>query len=281
MPDFENKPDFNDALNTLGANQGNASDQTISVNDPDFANKVAAQQQKMSQPQSVSQAQAQAQAYAETQHLGEPTQPRAASFNANGDPEAQEQNVVLGDTEQELPSDYLEDDDDYEQIYEENKELRDQVVDLQGKLNILKNTLASEHDQRLRAVAEADNVRKRASQEVERERKFALEKFVRALLPIYDALEKALEFSDRENEATKATIDGVENTLNLFLKELSGFGVELVDPAGQPFDPNFHQAVSMVPSTEVPNNHVLQTMQKGFLLNGRVVRPAMVIVAKQ
>ena len=91
MPDFENKPDFNDALNTLGANQGNASDQTISVNDPDFANKVAAQQQKMSQPQSVSQAQAQAQAYAETQHLGEPTQPRAASFNANGDPEAQEQ----------------------------------------------------------------------------------------------------------------------------------------------------------------------------------------------
>ena len=262
MPDFENKPDFNDALNTLGANQGNASDQTISVNDPDFANKVAAQQQKMAQPQSVSQAQAQA--YAETQHLGEPTQPRAASFNANGDPEAQEQNVVLGDTEQEIPSDYLEDDDDYEQIYEENKELRDQVVDLQGKLDILKNTLASEHDQRLRAVAEADNVRKRASQEVERERKFALEKFVRALLPIYDALEKALEFSDR-----------------LFLKELSGFGVELVDPTGKPFDPNFHQAVSMVPSTEVPNNHVLQTMQKGFLLNGRVVRPAMVIVAKQ
>ena len=244
MPDFENKPDFNDALNTLGANQGKASDQTISVNDPDFANKVAAQQQKMAQPQSVSQAQAQA--YAETQHLGEPTQPRAASFNANGDPEAQEQNVVLGDTEQEIPSDYLEDDDDYEQIYEENKELRDQVVDLQGKLDILKNTLASEHDQRLRAVAEADNVRKRASQEVERERKFAL-----------------------------------ENTLNLFLKELSGFGVELVDPTGKPFDPNFHQAVSMVPSTEVPNNHVLQTMQKGFLLNGRVVRPAMVIVAKQ
>ena len=57
--------------------------------------------------------------------------------------------------------------------------------------------------------------------------------------------------------------------------------MELVDPTGQPFDPNFHQAVSMVPSTEVPNNHVLQTMQKGFLLNGRVVRPAMVIVAKQ
>ena len=83
MPDFENKPDFNDALNTLGANQGKASDQTISVNDPDFANKVAAQQQKMAQPQSVSQAQAQA--YAETQHLGEPTQPRAASFNANGE----------------------------------------------------------------------------------------------------------------------------------------------------------------------------------------------------
>ena len=99
-------------------------------------------------------------------------------------------------------------------------------------------------------------------------------------MPVYDALEKALEFSDRNNEATKATIDGIENTLTLFLKEMSSFGVEQVDPTGNPFDPNFHQAVSMVPSTDVPNNHVLNTMQKGFTLNGRVVRPAMVIVAK-
>lgn len=273
MPDFDNKPDFQDAINTLSAKQGGSAE-TFKADDPELAAKMAAAQQNM-----ASQSAQAAQAYQKTQNLSEGA--RSASFNANGDPSNPEDNVSTADTEQEISSELYDDDVDVETLLEENQSLQEEVATLKGQMDVLKQTVASEHDKMLRAVAEADNVRKRAAQEVERERKFALEKFVRSLLPIYDALEKALEFSDRNNEATKATIDGVENTLNLFLKELTSFGVELVDPTGQAFDPNFHQAVSMVPSAEVPNNHVLNTMQKGFLLNGRVVRPAMVIVAKQ
>lgn len=129
-------------------------------------------------------------------------------------------------------------------------------------------------------ATEIKTVRNRAARDIERERKFALERYVKALLPIYDSLEKALELSDRNNEATKATIDGVEQTLALFLKELTSFGVTCDDPTGKLFDPNFHQAVSLVSTTDVPNNHVLNTMRKGFILNGRVVRPAMVIVGR-
>ena len=115
---------------------------------------------------------------------------------------------------------------------------------------------------------------------VEKARKFALEGFVKSLLPVVDALDRALALSDRDNPATKATLDGVEGTLQLFLKELSNHGVERVDPEGQPFDPNVHQAISMAESATVPANHVLHVMQPGYLLNGRVVRPAMVVVAK-
>lgn len=244
MSDLEKQQSVEDAISTLEASKGNSQEQT------DYAARMA-------------------QTYAQNQ----------AAFNANGNPD--EQNVSTNVDPKEL-----EDHDnnvefvEAEPCQDESELLRQELSQLQGEVEVLKQTVASEHDKMVRAVAEADNVRKRAAQDVERERKFALEKFVKSLMPVYDALEKALEFSDRNNEATKATIDGVDNTLTLFLKELSSFGVERIDPTGQPFDPNFHQAISMVPSTEVPNNHVLSTMQKGFTLNGRVVRPAMVIVAK-
>lgn len=202
-----------------------------------------------------------------------------AAFNANGDPNAADANVATDVPEgEDAPAEdaVSEDLDPKDYI----ADLNAQISTLQGQLEIAKAENAKNRDQMLRALAEAENVRKRAAQDIERERKYALEKFVRSLLPIYDALEKAVELTDKENEATKATYDGVVNTLNLFIKEMSNFGVEILDPTGKPFDPNFHQAVTMVPSQEVPNNHVLNTMQKGFLLNGRVVRPAMVIVAK-
>lgn len=244
MSDLEKQQSVEDAISTLEASKGNSQEQT------DYAARMA-------------------QTYAKNQ----------AAFNANGNPD--EQNVSTNADLKEL-----EDHDnnvefvEAEPCQDESELLRQELSQLQGEVEVLKQTVASEHDKMVRAVAEAENVRKRAAQDVERERKYALEKFVKSLMPVYDALEKALEFSDRNNEATKATIDGVDNTLTLFLKELSSFGVERIDPTGQPFDPNFHQAISMVPSTEVPNNHVLSTMQKGFTLNGRVVRPAMVIVAK-
>lgn len=202
-----------------------------------------------------------------------------AAFNANGDPNAADANINTDFSEEELAAQneaISEELDPKEYI----ADLNAQISTLQGQLDIAKAENAKSRDQMLRAMAEAENVRKRAAQDVERERKYALEKFVRSLLPIYDALEKAVELTDKDNEATKATYEGVVNTLNLFIKEVGSFGVELIDPTGKPFDPNFHQAVTMVPSNDVPNNHVLSTMQKGFLLNGRVVRPAMVVVAK-
>lgn len=249
MQDNE-KQTVQDALNTLKAN---------STDRDEIAARMAAQ------------------AYANNAAMAQDAQPQqGAAFNANGAPE--EQNVTAANDAEVQQAEIAD---------ATPEELAAEVAKLQGENSALSNqvheltmALAAEHDKMLRAVAEADNVRKRAEQDVDRERKYALEKFVRSLMPVYDALEKALEFSDRNNEATKATIDGVENTLTLFLKEMSSFGVEPVDPTGNPFDPNFHQAVSMVPSTDVPNNHVLNTMQKGFTLNGRVVRPAMVIVAK-
>ena len=205
----------------------------------------------------------------------------AAIFNANGDPNSADQNVQHV-TNQDVDAGAIDpvEIDDVDLDGDERADFEAQIADLQGQITHLQQTAADDRDKMLRAVAECENLRKRTAQEVDRERKYALEKFVRSLLPIYDALEKALEFSDRNNEATKATLEGVENTLSLMLKEFSSFGVELVDPTKQAFDPNFHQAIAQVPSNDVPNGHVLNTMQKGFTLNGRCVRPALVVVAK-
>lgn len=155
-----------------------------------------------------------------------------------------------------------------------------EIAALKAQIAKLEENSKNDKDKLIRAVAEADNARKRAIADVERERKYGIEKFVKSLLPIYDSLEKALEFTDRNNEALKSTVEGIESTLNLFLKELKNFGVECINPKGEPFNPNYHQAISMVPSNEVGANCVLHVMQKGFLLNGRVVRAAMVMVAK-
>ncbi len=152
--------------------------------------------------------------------------------------------------------------------------LRAQIATLEAKAQEEKNKL-------MLAYADADNARKRAEQDVVRERKYGIEKFVKSLIPVYDSMEKALEYSDREDPATKNILDGVDATLQLFVKEMSNFGVEVLNPLGQPFNPEFHQAISMVESDQVAPNHVLAVMQKGIALNGRVVRAAMVVVAKE
>ena len=152
---------------------------------------------------------------------------------------------------------------------------------LKSQLEVLAKQALSDKEKMLRAVAEADNSRKRAEADVERERKYALEKFVKALIPVVDSLDMALEAGKSKSEnAQDAMVQGVEATLRLFLKELSTFGVERIDPVGEPFDPNVHQAISMIPSKDVKPNCIVSVMQKGFILNGRVVRPAMVMVAR-
>ena len=139
--------------------------------------------------------------------------------------------------------------------------------------------IAALNDQILRTQAEAQNARRRAEQDVEKARKFALEKFVKDLLPVADNLERAIAAGDPEDDAQKGVLEGVELTLKSLQDTLQRFKVEAIDPEGQPFDPELHQAMSMVPNPDVEPNTVLNVFQKGYTLNGRLVRPAMVVVA--
>ena len=147
------------------------------------------------------------------------------------------------------------------------------------ELAALQDEVAALKEQLLRTEAEAQNTRRRAEQDVEKARKFALEKFVNELLPVADNLERAIEAGNPEDESQKGMIEGVELTLKSLQDSLKKFNVEPVNPEGEPFDPQLHQAMSMVPNPDVEPNTVLNVFQKGYTLNGRLVRPAMVVVS--
>ena len=134
-------------------------------------------------------------------------------------------------------------------------------------------------DAALRAQADAMNAQRRAEQEIEKARKFALERFCGDLLSVVDNLERALESSGDE-QGSAALAEGVELTRKGFMDVLAKYGVEAVDPTGEPFDPETAQAMSMVEQPDAEPNSVVAVMQKGYLLNGRLLRPAMVMVAK-
>jgi len=145
----------------------------------------------------------------------------------------------------------------------------------------LQEDMVSARDAALRAQADAQNVKRRAEQDVEKARKFALEMFARELLPVVDNLERALEATaGHDEEVVKPITEGVELTLKSFLDALKKFNIETVNPQGEPFDPNLHQAMSMVENNDMEPNSVIAVMQKGYTLNGRLLRPAMVMVSK-
>lgn len=145
----------------------------------------------------------------------------------------------------------------------------------------LQEELEQARDSALRAQAEAQNAKRRAEQEVERARKYALERFVGELLPVVDNLERALESASGDEEVVKPIAEGVELTLKSFQNALQKYHIEVIDPQGEPFDPQLHQAMSQVENPDVEPNTVIAVMQKGYTLNGRLVRPAMVMVSKQ
>lgn len=152
-----------------------------------------------------------------------------------------------------------------------------------SEVDALQVTLQEYQEQALRAQAEMQNVRRRAEIDVEKAHKFALEKFVKELLPVADSLEKAVESTESQEQAgdvVKSIREGVGMTLSLFLSSLKKFNVEQLNPVGEPFDPQHHEAMSMVPAPDAEPNSVVAVIQKGYLLNSRVVRPAMVVVAK-
>ncbi|WP_166257735.1 nucleotide exchange factor GrpE [Marinobacter salicampi] len=159
---------------------------------------------------------------------------------------------------------------------ESEKTRDDEVIALGGRVKELQ-------EQVLRSQAEMQNVRRRAEIDVEKAHKFALEKFVKELLPVADSLEKAVESTEghaNEGELAATIREGVEMTLSLFMSTLSKFNVAQLNPIGEPFDPQMHEAMSMVPAPDAEPNTVVAVVQKGYTLNQRLVRPAMVVVAK-
>jgi molecular chaperone GrpE len=135
-------------------------------------------------------------------------------------------------------------------------------------------------DQTIRAQADAQNIRRRAEQDVEKAHKFALEKFAKELLPIVDGLEKAVEAEVASGNEMTTLREGVEMTLSMFLSGVKKFKLEQIDPVGHPFDPALHEAMTMVEAPDAEPNTVIAAMQKGYTLSGRLIRPAMVVVSK-
>jgi molecular chaperone GrpE len=141
---------------------------------------------------------------------------------------------------------------------------------------------ADDHwNQLLRARAEMENLQRRQARELENAHKFALEGFVRELLQVRDSLELGYDAAHAEGVNLDKLREGTELTLKLMADTMAKFGVEAIAPEGQPFNPELHQAMTLVPREDLPPNTVVSAVQKGYLLNGRLVRPAMVIVSRQ
>ena len=162
-----------------------------------------------------------------------------------------------------------------------NEEIEQELLEEEqvSETEQLQQQVADANDNVLRIQAEMQNMRRRAERDVENAHKFALDKFSADLLPVVDNLERALSAIDAEDESQKAIAEGIELTLKSFLDVLVRFKIEAVDPAGEPFDANLHQAVSMVPNPDMEPNTVMDVFQKGYTLNGRLIRPAMVVVS--
>ena len=193
--------------------------------------------------------------------------------NENKSPEEIAAEEIIAQAEEQV-------EEQHEHAHEIMSEDQEKINELELALAAAEATVADQKDSVIRAKAEVDNVRRRSAQDVEKARKFALEKFAGELLPVVDNLERAIESFDKEDESQKAMLEGVELTLQSFLSTLEKFDVKAVNPQDQPFNPELHQAMSMQEVPGVAPNTVIAVMQKGYELNGRLIRPAMVMVSK-
>lgn len=156
----------------------------------------------------------------------------------------------------------------------------DRIAALEQALADAEARAEQSREAQLRAAAELDNTRRRLEREAQNTARFAAEGLLRDLLSVVDSLELGLKAAERPEAQIQALTDGMALTHKQFGSLLEKQGVTVIDPAGQPFDPEAHQAMSMIESADVAPNHVLSVMQKGYLLHGRLLRPAMVVVAK-
>lgn len=168
--------------------------------------------------------------------------------------------------------------EDVQQEAAEGVDLRDaRIAELEAQLA---DAQQRERESQLRAKAEVENIRRRTEQDIEKAHKFALEKFSSDLLPVIDNLERGLELADRNNPELAAMVEGIELTLKSLLDVVRKYGIEIVGDVNVPFNPDVHQAMSLMESADHEPNQVMMVMQKGYTLNGRLLRPAMVAVSK-
>lgn len=154
------------------------------------------------------------------------------------------------------------------------------IAQLQQELEQANNKAQENWDKALRVQAEMENLKRRTQKDLDDTRKYAVERFAKELITVVDSLELGLQAISGDSEEVKKFREGSELTLKQFESAFAKANIETVNPLGQPFNPEHHQAMAMQPSAEVAPNSVLTVFQKGYLLNGRLLRPAMVIVAK-
>ncbi|MBK2357463.1 nucleotide exchange factor GrpE [Francisella hispaniensis] len=157
-------------------------------------------------------------------------------------------------------------------VEEQLERTRDTIKELEDSCDRFK-------DEALRAKAEMENIRKRAERDISNARKFGIEKFAKELLPVIDSIEQALKHEVKLEEAV-AMKEGIELTAKMLVDILKKNGVEELDPKGEKFDPNLHEAMAMIPNPEFEDNTIFDVFQKGYMLNGRVVRAAKVVIVK-
>lgn len=191
------------------------------------------------------------------------------------------QNPQQPELEQELEqAAELEQDVEQEQAADATNNASDRLGELELALSQAEQRVTDANDRAVRAVAEMENIRRRAAQDVEKAHKFALEKFANEIITTVDNLERALEIAAQADSINQNFLEGIELTHKGLLNTLNKFGVEAVGVIGEAFNPELHQAMAMQPSADQDNNTILAVMQKGYTLSGRLLRPAMVMVVK-
>jgi molecular chaperone GrpE len=151
---------------------------------------------------------------------------------------------------------------------------------LEEALSAAEQELAKHRDAMLRMQAEMENLRKRLLRDVERSRKFALERIMKDLLEVRDSMERGLEVAD-DSATVESLREGQQLTLRMLAKVMEDHDLEVIDPKGQPFDPELHEAMTVLPAGDVDENTVIEVLQKGFRLHDRLIRPARVVVSRK
>ncbi|CAM3595666.1 heat shock protein GrpE [Vibrio aerogenes CECT 7868] len=162
----------------------------------------------------------------------------------------------------------------------EAEEQESKIAQLEAALLASETKVKEQQDAVLRSKAEVENMRRRTEQEIDKARKYALGRFAEELLPVVDNLERAIQAADAEHEVVKPLLEGIELTYKTFVDTIGKFGLKPINPEGEQFNPELHQAMSIQESADHEPNTVMFVMQKGYELNGRVIRPAMVMVSK-